>query len=71
MRTSLKEILALGEKKHCAIPAFNVYNTETVQGVMKAAEELKAPVIFQMYSRLFDSELASLWLRRSLLRSIR
>ena len=60
MRTSLKEILALGEKKHCAIPAFNVYNTETVQGVMKAAEELKAPVIFQMYSRLFDSELASL-----------
>ena len=60
MLVSLKEILALAEKKHCAVPAFNVYNTETVQGVMKAAEELKAPVIFQMYSRLFDSELASL-----------
>ena len=37
MLVSLKEILALAEKKHCAVPAFNVYNTETVQGVMKAA----------------------------------
>lgn len=60
MLVSLKEILALAERTHCAVPAFNVYNTETVQGVMKAAEELRAPVIFQMYSRLFDSELASL-----------
>ena len=60
MLVSLKEVLALGERHGCAIPAFNVYNTETVQGVMKAAQELKAPVIFQMYSRLYDSELASL-----------
>lgn len=54
----LKEILDIGEKNGFAVPAFNVYNLETVLGVMKAAEETGAPVIFQMYSRLFDSEIA-------------
>ncbi len=58
MRYDLKEILELGESGGFAIPAFNVYNTETVLGIMQAAEETGAPVIFQMYSRLFDSELA-------------
>ena len=60
MLVSLKEILALGERAGCAVPAFNVYNIETLQGVMQAAEELHAPVIFQIYSRLFDSDLGSL-----------
>ena len=55
MRYGLKEILDLGEAGGFAVPAFNVYNLETVLGVMKAAEETGAPVIFQMYSRLFDS----------------
>ena len=54
----LKSILDLGEAGDFAVPAFNVYNLETVLGVMKAAEETGAPVIFQMYSRLFDSEIA-------------
>ena len=58
MRYDLKEILELGEEGGFAIPAFNVYNTETVLGIMEAAEETGAPVIFQMYSRLFDSDLA-------------
>ncbi|MCI7810245.1 class II fructose-bisphosphate aldolase, partial [bacterium] len=58
MRYDLKEILDLGEAGGFAVPAFNVYNLETVLGVMKAAEETGAPVIFQMYSRLFDSEIA-------------
>lgn len=58
MRYGLKEILDLGEAGGFAVPAFNVYNLETVLGVMQAAEETGAPVIFQMYSRLFDSELA-------------
>ena len=58
MRYDLKEILDLGEVGGFAVPAFNVYNLETVLGVMKAAEETGAPVIFQMYSRLFDSEIA-------------
>ncbi len=58
MRYDLNEILELGEKGGFAVPAFNVYNLETVMGVMQAAEETGAPVIFQMYSRLFDSPLA-------------
>ena len=58
MRYGLKEILDIGEAGGFAVPAFNVYNLETVLGVMKAAEETGAPVIFQMYSRLFDSEIA-------------
>jgi len=58
MRYSLNDILEIGEQGGFAIPAFNVYNLETVLGVMKAAEETGAPVIFQMYSRLFDSEVA-------------
>lgn len=58
MRFDLQEILELGEEGGFAIPAFNVYNVETVLGIMEAAEETGAPVIFQMYSRLFDSDLA-------------
>ena len=58
MRYDLKEILDLGEKGGFAVPAFNVYNLETVMGVVHAAEETGAPVIFQMYSRLFDSQVA-------------
>lgn len=56
MRCELGEILEIGRKQNCAIPAFNVYNLETVLGVMNAAEETGAPVIFQMYSRLFDTQ---------------
>ncbi len=56
MLTGLKEILDIAEKGGFAIPAFNVYNMETVMGVIKAAEEAKAPVIIQCYSRLFANE---------------
>ena len=56
MRYGLKEILDLAEKGNFAVPAFNVYNLEMLMGVMRAAEETKAPVIIQMYSRLFDTE---------------
>lgn len=56
MYYGLKDILQLGEAGKFAVPAFNVYNLETVLGVMNAAEEAGAPVIFQMYSRLLDSQ---------------
>lgn len=56
MIVNLKEILALAEEGGYAIPAFNVYNMETVMGVTAAAEELRAPVILQCYSRLFDGD---------------
>jgi ketose-bisphosphate aldolase len=50
---NLKDILEIAEQKGFAVPAFNTYNMETVMGVIEAAEELRAPVIIQSYSRLF------------------
>lgn len=55
MKYSLKEILDLAEERGFAIPAFNVYNLETLMGVAHAAKETGAPVILQMYSRLFNT----------------
>jgi len=55
MRYTLKEILDLAEKGGFAVPAFNVYNLETLMGVTAAAEETGAPIIIQMYSRLFNT----------------
>ena len=53
MLVGLKEILALAQAGGYAIPAFNVYNMETVIGCITAADDLHAPVILQTYSRLF------------------
>ena len=56
MLVTLKQIIDIAEKGGYAIPAFNVYNTETVMGVVKAAEELRAPIIMQVYPRLLNEE---------------
>ena len=56
MLVNMKELLAVAERKGCAIPAFNVYNGETALAMVKAAEEADACIIVQMYSRLFMSE---------------
>ena len=56
MLVTLQEILSVAEKGGFAVPAFNVYNMETVMGVIRAAEETKAPVILQNYSRLVTNE---------------
>lgn len=56
MLVNLKYVLALAEKGNFAIPAFNVYNMETVMGVLKAAEEMRAPIIMQIYPRLMKEE---------------
>lgn len=58
MKYTVKEILNLGEKGNFAVPAFNMYNFESVLGVMHAAEETGAPVIFQVFNRLFDTGVA-------------
>ena len=55
MRCTLKEILDIAEKGSFAVPAFCVYNLETLMGVTNAAEETGAPIIIQMYSRLFNT----------------
>lgn len=56
MLVMFDEILKIAEEKKFAVPAFNVYNMETVMGVIEAAEELKSPVILQSYSRLFTNK---------------
>ena len=56
MLINLKQILDMAEEGGYAIPAFNVNNMETVMGIIRAAEEAKAPVIIQSYSRLFTNE---------------
>ncbi len=56
MLVSLKEIIKMAEDGGYCIPAFNVYNIETVMGVIEAAEEAKAPVIIQVYPRLINEQ---------------
>ena len=56
MLVTLKEVIDMAEEGNFAIPAFNVYNTETVMGVVKAAEELRSPIIIQIYPRLLNDE---------------
>ena len=56
MLVDLKKIITMAEEGGYCVPAFNVYNIETVMGVIQAAEELKAPVIIQVYPRLINQE---------------
>lgn len=58
MLVSLNDVLDLAGKGGFAIPAFNVYNMETVVGVIEAAEEAKAPIIMQVYPRLVKEGVA-------------
>lgn len=61
MLVNLKEILNAAKQGGYAVPAFNVYNMETIMGVIYAAERLHAPVIIQSYSRLFKEDTSSLY----------
>ena len=56
MLVNLKTVLDMAEKGGFCIPAFNVYNMESAMGVVKAAEEMKAPIIMQVYPRLMKEE---------------
>ncbi len=56
MLVNLKYVLELAEKGGFCIPAFNVYNMESAMGVIKAAEEMRAPIIMQIYPRLMKEE---------------
>ncbi len=58
MLVDLEKILNLAEEGEYCIPAFNVYNMETVRGVINVAERLNSPVILQIYSRLATSGVA-------------
>ena len=52
MLVKFQDILKDANESGYAVPAFNVYNMETVMGVIAAAEEMRSPVILQFYSRL-------------------
>ena len=56
MLVTLQEIIAMAEEGNFCVPAFNIYNLETMMGILDAAEELKAPVIMQLYPRLINEE---------------
>lgn len=56
MLVNLKYVLDLAEKGGFCIPAFNVYNMESAMGVLQAAEEMRAPIIMQVYPRLMKEE---------------
>lgn len=56
MLVTLQEIIQKAEEGNYCVPAFNVYNVETVMGVIDAAEELNAPVIIQLYPRLINEQ---------------
>ena len=56
MLVNLQTVLKMAEDGGFCIPAFNVYNMETVIGVLHAAEETKAPIIMQIYPRLMKEE---------------
>lgn len=56
MLVNLQTVIGMAEKGGYCIPAFNVYNVETVMGIIDAAEEAKAPVIIQVYPRLLNEE---------------
>lgn len=47
MLVSSKILLEKAKKRGYAVGAFNVYNVETLQAVIRAAEKLKSPVIVQ------------------------
>ncbi len=55
MLVGLDKILDMAEQGEYCIPAFNVYNMETARGVINVAEEMRSPVILQIYSRLATS----------------
>lgn len=54
MLVTLDKVIHMAEEGNFCIPAFNVYNMETVMGVIAAAEESRAPIIMQIYPRLFN-----------------
>ena len=56
MLVNLQTVLKMAEDGNYCIPAFNVYNMETVIGVLHAAEETRAPIIMQIYPRLMKEE---------------
>lgn len=56
MLVNLKYVLDMAEEGGFCIPAFNVYNMESAMGALYAAEEMRAPIIMQVYPRLMKED---------------
>lgn len=54
MLMNMKDLLAVAQKHHFAIPAFNIGSDQLLKVVMKKVKELKAPVILEMSPDEFD-----------------
>ena len=55
MLVSTKEILQRAQQEKYAVAAFNVYNLETVQAAVRAAEQENQPVIIALGERYFPT----------------
>lgn len=44
----MKDLLAVAQEKHFAVPAFNIGSDQLLKAVMKKVKELKSPVILEM-----------------------
>lgn len=45
---NMKDLLAVAQKNHFAVPAFNIGSDQLLKAVMKTVKELKSPVILEM-----------------------
>ena len=63
MRHPLRGLLEEAQKGAYAVGAFNVYDYETIFGVVKAAEEEKVPVIAPFGERYLEAFPRSDWPR--------
>lgn len=48
MLMNMKDLLAVAQKNHFAVPAFNIGSDQLLKTVMKKVKELKSPVILEM-----------------------
>ena len=48
MLMNMKDLLAVAQEKHFAVPAFNIGSDQLLKAVMKKVKELKSPVILEM-----------------------
>lgn len=48
MLMNMKDLLAVAQKNHFAVPAFNIGSDQLLKAVMKTVKELKSPVILEM-----------------------
>lgn len=45
---NMKDLLAVAQKNHFAVPAFNIGSDQLLKAVMKTVKEMKSPVILEM-----------------------